>query len=130
MVDINGNAHFYIYLEDSSGNKREYDIPMQWTVDVSSLPGGQQPGGMGFQDLDLQTLLPQPSEPLAVGADATVTLNQAGYDPTSVIRLEVRYNGGSSSGAIDNLTFIPEPATMTLLGLGLAGLLNRKRRHA
>jgi hypothetical protein len=128
MIDINGNAHFFVYLEDSSGNERHYDIPMKWTVDISAIPGGQQPGGMGFQVLDLQTLAPQPSESLATGGDAIVSLNDPGYDPLSIVRVEVHYNGGSSSGAIDNLTFVPEPASLTLLALGLAGILKRKRQ--
>lgn len=127
MVDINGLAHFWVYLQDSSGNERHYDIPMKWTVDISSIPGGQQPGGMGYQDLDLQTLAPQSSETLATGGDATVILNDVGYDPLAVVRMEVRFDGGSASGGIDNLTFIPEPMTLVFLGLGAVGLIRKRR---
>ncbi len=58
-------------------------------------------------------------------------MEDAGFDASSVDTIEVQLLGtepsGTSSGGIDNLTFIPEPGTGLLLGSGL--LLLALRRH-
>ena len=37
-------------------------------------------------------------------------------------------DGGDISLAIDNVTYVPEPATMCLLGFGALSLIRRKRK--
>ncbi len=119
MVDINGGAHATLTLTDTTGDVRIYDVPSQWTTDVTVAT-------MGWQTLLLNTLAAQPSEPSASGGDATVIQNDAGFDPTSVVQLNVAFDGSPSSAAIDNLVFIPEPASLALLGLGALAMFRRR----
>lgn len=117
LIDVNGGAHMIVTMTDSLGRDRIYDVPEKWTTDVTvSL--------VGWQELDLTTLLNQPAEPNATGGDATAT-EDAGFDPSSVVALDVNISG---SGAIDNLSIVPEPTTALMVGVGLAGLVPRRRR--
>ena len=63
-------------------------------------------------------------------ASRTSVVEGAGFDAADVRSLNVAYTGSSSSGAIDNVTFVPEPTTAVLVGLGLLGLGIARRRAA
>ncbi len=123
MVDINGSAGATLTLTDADNRTRTYTVPEQWTTDVTNDP-------VGWQTLDLTTLLPQASEPNAAGGDATA-VEDAGFDPLQVVKLDVAMTGSgrhpSPSGAIDTLVFVPEPGSAVLAGLGLLTLAGRRR---
>ncbi len=121
MVDINGGAHVTLTLADSGGDLRVYDVPSKWTTDVTVALNG-------WQTLFLNTLTPQPSEANATGADATVIQNDAGFDPLDVVQLSVAFDGNPSSAGLTNLVFVPEPASLALIGLGGLAMLRRRAR--
>jgi len=116
LVDINGNADTDVILTDGSGRKRTYTVPEEWTFDVTDSPNG-------FDTLDLTTLAGQ----LGEGGSTATAAEDCGFDPNDVVRLEVAF---SSSGGLDNLEFIPEPASMALVAFGsLAAVVRRRRRR-
>ena len=115
LIDINGNMASIVTLWDGGGLSRTYSVPSEWTKDVFVS------GPDGYDTLDLTTLAPQ----LGEGGSTATAVEDAGFDPTDVWTMSVQLIG---SGALDNVQFIPEPATLTLLGLGGASLL-RRRRH-
>jgi hypothetical protein len=63
--------------------------------------------------------------------DVSGLMGPGGRDVKLVFNLNNDYDGDDPSddsiATLSNLTIIPEPATMTLLGLGALGLLRRKR---
>jgi len=116
LIDINGNGPASITLFDSGGDSRIYSVPMWWTGDIED-------GDPGIGTLDLNTLLPQagvgPGNPLA-------TVSEIGaFDEFDVVSMDIWFGG---SAAVDNLSFVPEPGTIVLVGLGLVGLQLHQRR--
>jgi len=126
-VDIDGHAHATLTLFDQDGDRRIYDVPSQWTTDVTHDP-------LGWQTLLLNTLSPQASESNAIGGDAIVILNEIGFDSTRVVALDVAFDGNPSSAGLDNLQFmplvtiIPEPSTVGLGLISMAALMFGRRR--
>lgn len=125
LIDINGGILADVFLTDGNGNTRFYDVPSQWTHDISAAPGTD-----GYNTLDLQTLLPQAPEagiPLLTN-EVPSPIEDPGFDPFNVVQLEIQYSG---SAALDNLVFednpIPEPMSLTLLGLGGLVVVRRRR---
>ncbi len=125
LIDINGGILADVFMTDGDGRVRHYDVPSQWTHDIEASPGTQ-----GYNTLSLQTLLaqdPEPGVPILTNQVPAPT-QDPGFDPFNVLELEIQFSG---SAALDNLVFednpIPEPATLTLLGLGGAVLLRRRR---
>jgi hypothetical protein len=127
LIDINGGARVEITMTDVSGKKRIYSAGEKWTQDVAV-------AGIGWHTLDLQDTLPQPGEPGATGGPAVVIQNDAGYDILNIVKMKVALVGDeqsispSPSGAIDNLVFVPEPATIALLTLGSLTLIPRRKK--
>lgn len=119
LIDVNGGVEFDVILTDVNNLTRTYSAGPRWTTDVTVNPSG-------FKTLDLTTLADQPGEPLAIGGPATA-VEDAGYDPFSVVSLEVAIGGSRPSGGIDNLVFVPEPATAALAGFGVIAMLRRRR---
>jgi hypothetical protein len=124
LADIDDNVEVTVVLTDNLGRERVYLVPENWTTDINLNPAGQ-----GYRTLDLQTLLAQAAEPLAGGSPATVSQN-AGYNGSFVVSLEVVFGGSSPSGALDNLVFdvIPEPSTAVLSVAALGVAFVRRRR--
>lgn len=122
LIDANGGYGADVTLTDGLGNTRLYVVPEMWTEDAFSCV---QPCN-GFDTLDLTSLSPQ----LGEGGFSTTVVEGAGFDAADVLFLTVTYTGSSSSGGIDNVTFVPEPTTAVLVGLGLLGLGIARRRAA
>jgi hypothetical protein len=114
LIDVNGNGPVIVTLFDQGGLTRTYVAPMHWTFDVSAS------GPKGFETLDLTTLANQPGE----GGGIATASEQAGFNPNDVINITVTFQG---SGGLDNLEFVPEPATGLLIGLAGFVMLRRRR---
>ena len=119
LVDIDQNGPANVTLTDSMGRTRVYTVPKGWTfeADDPNLP----PGGQGYDTLDLTTLANQTGEG---GSTATAAETQ-GFDQEAVVQLKVEFDG---SGGLDNLVFVPEPASALLIALAAPLLLRRRRR--
>ncbi len=123
LIDIDRGVHMELILTDNAGRQRIYDVPTEWTTDITDAP-------VGFQTLRLDTLMPQPAAPNAAGDDA-MAIQDPGFNDFSVRRLEVRILGSSPSGGIDNLVFaIPEPSAAALALLGAIAVLCRRAVRA
>jgi hypothetical protein len=81
----------------------------------------------GYATFDLQSLIAQAGE-AGAGGIAPPPVVTGPYDELNVTSLELRFNGGSPSAAVDNLSFIPEPSTALLVGLGLVGMARLRQR--
>ena len=57
-----------------------------------------------------------------------IDLGVSGYDYIIIAFKSNNYGNGDIVG-IDNVAFVPEPSSFTLLGAGLAGLLMVRRRQ-
>lgn len=117
LIDIDQWVTLTLTLTDSNDKERVYDVGSNWTSDVSV-------SGDGWETLYLNTLANQPAD--SFGGPATAS-EDAGFNALNVVQLEVAYSGCSISSGIDNLTFVPEPATLGLLVVGGVILLMRKR---
>jgi hypothetical protein len=118
LIDINGNGPALVTLIDSSGDEREYFAPMDWTGDIDT-------GDVGIGTLDLTSLVGQPG--VGPGNPIATVIEDAGFDENDVVEMDVFFYG---SAALDTLTFIPEPGTVSMVGLGLMALGWRRRRNS
>jgi len=114
LIDIDGTVAVDLVLLDGSGSARNYFVPSNWTHDIHSQ------GPDGYDTLDLTTLAPQPGE----GGSVATGFDVGAFDPADVRQLAVTYNG---SAALDNLVYVPEPATLGLVLVG-ACCVWRKRK--
>jgi len=121
IIDANGGFGADVTLTDGLGNTRLYVIPAMWTGDIDQCGGTCN----GFETLDLTST----SSQLGEGGFSTSVVTDPGFDPSNVNSLTMLLTGTPGSGAIDNVTFIPEPTTAVLVGLGLLGLGLARRRN-
>jgi len=117
LIDIDGGVTALLTMTDNNGKRRVYDVGEHWTTDITV-------SGDGWETLDLTTTLAQAGD--NGGGPAVVILDEAGFDRFSVVSLDVAFTGRSPSAGLDNLVFVPEPATIALLGLGLIFIRKRK----
>ncbi len=90
LVDIDAGPTSSVMLSDSSGRRRTYSVPGNWTGDRTLSQPGQG-------TLDLVTLAPQP------GFGSTATAAQdAGFDAAAVVRIDVLLGG---SGGVDDVAW-------------------------
>lgn len=115
LIDINGGGSLSLILRDSAANTRTYTVPDEWTGDIMN-------GYQGWDTLDLTSLLPQ----VGVGAgNPSTSVNEVGaFDSFDVVQVQISFSG---SAGIDNISFVPEPSTALLVGLGLSVLGLRRK---
>lgn len=111
-------------LADSSFSYLQFDLTLN------------QQGGLGYASVDSYNYTQSP----VLGTESTLTFTipaamraTLAANPTLGTSLNYQIGGGAGGTLyLDNLriTEVPEPATMALLGLGMAGLLAFRRRRA
>ncbi|MEM0983689.1 MAG: hypothetical protein AAGI17_07060 [Planctomycetota bacterium] len=119
LIDMNGGNGGTVTLTDSNGLTRVYDVPAEWTNDISTA------GPDGFGTLDLTTLADQDTSD-SPGVFATAS-EDAGFSAGSVVALDVFFVG---SGGIDNIRIegiVPTPGAAAIFGI--AGLTATRRRR-
>lgn len=117
IIDIDGGASAIVTLVDVDGDTRKFSVPKNWTSDINA------GGTIGFNTLKLDTLAPQAAAADATGGPATHTGDVGAFDLHKVEQIRVEIFG---SGAIDNLAYVPEPASLALMGLGGLALIRRR----
>ena len=65
----------------------------------------------------------------AVSGSTTHTMTGFTASDPMYFAMDRYTGGGADTGQFDNLTHVPEPATMTLLAIGGFGVLLKRRRH-
>ena len=124
-VDLDGstnNAGTLITKTNFSLNPGVYEL--QFAL------GGNHNSGSDTVDVNLGSLYSENFTLLSSDPLATITRNITVTSPTSG-QLSFHNLGGDNVGAIlDNvkLSAIPEPASLSLLGLGLLGLLHKRKK--
>jgi hypothetical protein len=128
-VGIKYNANSTTYMFDQKGVTRTYNID---GVDTLYVVGGSIPADLNIRtDADGSTWQ-------KVTVDLTEVVNTGWpyvanqWDPATQVLNEVSigfdYRDTSDKLLVDNVKLVPEPATMSVLGLGALALLRRRRR--
>ncbi len=114
VIDIDDNNLMNFTLTDTGGLTRTVGVPSGYTGDVRF-------GEPGIATIDF-TGGPQESPNIA-GLMTSIAM-EAGFNINNVASLDVSFIG---SGALDNLVYVPEPATGLLLCMAVAVVARRRR---
>lgn len=138
-LDLSANG-YYVGFTQGIGTKLQNTLETTYTADteytltalVGNSYGGEGAGTFTLQleDATTGTVLASTTEAYPVSSSrlVTVTLNTADFPDAVGNPIRIAYIGGATNTqAFDNVTLVPEPAAMSLLGLGALGWLRRRR---
>ena len=114
VIDVDNNAALTLTLTDAMGRTRIVQVPDQFTGDITL-------GEPGIATIDFAA---GPQESPNIAGLFTEVFTEGGFTLGNVMALDVDFVG---SAALDNLVFVPEPATALLLAVGLAIFARRRR---
>ncbi|MEP6503114.1 MAG: PEP-CTERM sorting domain-containing protein [Betaproteobacteria bacterium] len=123
--DYLGNFDFY----NGTGIASPFEIDFTHAVNGAAFQFISNPGTTTFEALLNGNVVESFS-----AATSTATQSYYGFDGVSFDAIRVTVGGSGSAMLLDNLQFrtssVPEPASLALLGLGLAAVALRARRKA
>lgn len=139
--DAKAMQRFGIYLKDAEGNNviyASYNDAWQFQRGEKTASGGGEFYSSGYNSLPLagNTII----EIVRIGNDISVSWGGQEYfttqSSTAVTQVEIRFghykydasNSFFGTIAVDYISVIPEPATLSLLLVGLAGVARCKRK--
>ncbi len=114
VLDVDTNTSMELTLTDAAGRTRTISVPENYTGDIMD-------GEPGIATIDLGGAA---QESPNVSGLFTIIGQASGFDLSDIASLEIAIDG---SGALDNLVYVPEPATGLLMICGLVGLARRRR---
>lgn len=113
-LNVNNGSTYVFEAGDLTDVDGALDLNDNWTLAVT---------GLGFQDGGSVTLFTYGSLALSPDLSPTITLTGLGFTPTGTLTL----SDNGSAIVLNGISVVPEPTSLTLLGLGGLALLRRRR---